>query len=183
MMCAAAALTREWGVHTFASLSPIMVDGTGMCGGCRVAVGGKVRLACVDGPGFDAHEVDFDETRAAQPCLCGRGAPRSRTDRLNEAKTGLASGPILGLDHELVLWDRGSSACLVWSASSRVAAAGKEPASVPRTTSGSHAAGVLCPWVLLAYIRFHSTPFQDCRTLIPIPWIADLARRETFPLF
>jgi ferredoxin--NADP+ reductase len=61
MMRAAAALTREWSVRTFASLNPIMVDGTGMCGGCRVAVGGKVRFACVDGPEFDAHEVDFDE--------------------------------------------------------------------------------------------------------------------------
>jgi glutamate synthase (NADPH/NADH) small chain len=61
MMRAAAALTREWGVPTFASLNPIMVDGTGMCGGCRVTVGGKVRFACVDGPEFDAHQVDFDE--------------------------------------------------------------------------------------------------------------------------
>jgi glutamate synthase (NADPH/NADH) small chain len=61
MMRAAAALTREWGVRTYASLNPIMVDGSGMCGGCRVAVGGKVRFACVDGPEFDAHQVDFDE--------------------------------------------------------------------------------------------------------------------------
>jgi ferredoxin--NADP+ reductase len=61
MMRAAAAVTREWGVKTFASLNPIMVDGTGMCGGCRVTVGGKVRFACVDGPEFDAHQVDFDE--------------------------------------------------------------------------------------------------------------------------
>jgi ferredoxin--NADP+ reductase len=61
MMRAAAALTREWGVPTFASLNPIMVDGTGMCGGCRVTVDGKVRFACVDGPEFDAHQVDFDE--------------------------------------------------------------------------------------------------------------------------
>jgi ferredoxin--NADP+ reductase len=61
MMRAAAALTREWGVPTFASLNPIMVDGTGMCGGCRVTVGSKVRFACVDGPEFDAHQVDFDE--------------------------------------------------------------------------------------------------------------------------
>ena len=43
------------------SLNPIMVDGTGMCGGCRVTVGGKTRFACVDGPDFDGHEVDFDE--------------------------------------------------------------------------------------------------------------------------
>ena len=61
MMRAAAALTREWGVPTFASLNPIMVDGTGMCGGCRLTVGGKVVFACVDGPEFDAHKVDFDE--------------------------------------------------------------------------------------------------------------------------
>ena len=61
MMRAAAALTREWGVHTMASLNPIMVDGTGMCGGCRVTVGDKVKFACVDGPEFDAHKVDFEE--------------------------------------------------------------------------------------------------------------------------
>jgi glutamate synthase (NADPH/NADH) small chain len=61
MMRAAAALTREWGVHTLASLNPIMVDGTGMCGGCRVTVGDKVKFACVDGPEFDAHQVDFEE--------------------------------------------------------------------------------------------------------------------------
>jgi ferredoxin/flavodoxin---NADP+ reductase len=61
MMRAAAELTREWGVTTFASLNPIMVDGTGMCGGCRVSVEGKARFACVDGPEFDAHQVDFDE--------------------------------------------------------------------------------------------------------------------------
>jgi glutamate synthase (NADPH/NADH) small chain len=61
MMRYAAALTKEWGVHTLASLNPIMVDGTGMCGGCRVTVGDKVKFACVDGPEFDAHQVDFEE--------------------------------------------------------------------------------------------------------------------------
>ena len=61
MMRAVANLTREWGVPTFASLNPIMVDGTGMCGGCRVSVAGEVKFACVDGPEFDAHKVDFDE--------------------------------------------------------------------------------------------------------------------------
>ena len=61
MMTAAAKLTRQWGVHTVASLNPIMVDGTGMCGGCRVSVDGKTLFACVDGPEFDAHQVDFDE--------------------------------------------------------------------------------------------------------------------------
>jgi ferredoxin--NADP+ reductase len=60
-MRAASALTREWGVRTFASLNPVMIDGTGMCGGCRITVGDKVRFACVEGPEFDAHQVDFDE--------------------------------------------------------------------------------------------------------------------------
>lgn len=61
MMKAVSDVTREYGVHTVVSLNPIMVDGTGMCGGCRVTVGGQVRFTCVDGPEFDAHEVDFKE--------------------------------------------------------------------------------------------------------------------------
>jgi ferredoxin--NADP+ reductase len=61
MMKYASLLTKEWGVPTYASVNPIMIDGTGMCGGCRVTVGGKVRFACVEGPEFDAHQVDFDE--------------------------------------------------------------------------------------------------------------------------
>jgi ferredoxin--NADP+ reductase len=61
MMKAVAELTRPYGVRTFVSLNPIMVDGTGMCGGCRVTVGGQTRFACVDGPEFDGHQVDFDE--------------------------------------------------------------------------------------------------------------------------
>ena len=60
MMRAVAEHTRPWGVRCFASLNPVMIDGTGMCGGCRVLVGGKVRFACVEGPEFDAHQVDFD---------------------------------------------------------------------------------------------------------------------------
>jgi len=60
MMRAVAALTRPLKVHTIVSLNPIMVDGTGMCGGCRVDVGGKTLFACVDGPEFDGHLVDFD---------------------------------------------------------------------------------------------------------------------------
>jgi ferredoxin/flavodoxin---NADP+ reductase len=60
MMRAVADLTREPAVRTVVSLNPIMVDGTGMCGGCRVSVGGETRFACVDGPEFDAHAVDFD---------------------------------------------------------------------------------------------------------------------------
>jgi ferredoxin--NADP+ reductase len=61
MMKAVAAATRPKGIRTIVSLNPIMVDGTGMCGGCRVTVGGKTRFACVDGPEFDGHQVDFDE--------------------------------------------------------------------------------------------------------------------------
>jgi len=61
MMKAVAEVTRPFGIHTIASLNPIMVDGTGMCGGCRVMVGGKMMFACVDGPEFDAHQVDFTE--------------------------------------------------------------------------------------------------------------------------
>jgi len=61
MMQAVAELTRPAGIHTIASLNPIMVDGTGMCGGCRVQVNGQMKFACVDGPEFDAHQVDFQE--------------------------------------------------------------------------------------------------------------------------
>ena len=56
--------TEPFGIKTLVSLNPIMVDGTGMCGGCRVTVGGKVKFACVDGPDFDGHKVDFDEVIA-----------------------------------------------------------------------------------------------------------------------
>jgi ferredoxin--NADP+ reductase len=61
MMQAAAEITRGWQVPTIASLNPIMIDGIGMCGGCRVAVGGATRFACVEGPAFDAHQVDFED--------------------------------------------------------------------------------------------------------------------------
>ncbi|MBU5611848.1 sulfide/dihydroorotate dehydrogenase-like FAD/NAD-binding protein [Geomonas azotofigens] len=60
MMKAVANLTREPGIETIVSLNPIMIDGTGMCGGCRVQVGTETKFACVDGPEFDAHLVDFD---------------------------------------------------------------------------------------------------------------------------
>ncbi len=61
MMKAAADATRAAGIKTMVSLNPLMVDGTGMCGGCRVKVGGEVKFACVDGPDFDGHQVDFDD--------------------------------------------------------------------------------------------------------------------------
>ena len=61
MMKAVSNITREYDVPTLVSLNPIMVDGTGMCGGCRVSVGGETKFACVDGPEFDGHQVDFYE--------------------------------------------------------------------------------------------------------------------------
>ncbi len=61
MMKFVAKLTKEYGIKTTVSMNPIMIDGTGMCGGCRLTVGGKTIFSCVDGPDFDGHEVDFDE--------------------------------------------------------------------------------------------------------------------------
>ena len=61
MMKFVCALTKEYGIKTVASMNPIMIDGTGMCGGCRLTVGGKMKFACVDGPEFDGHQIDFDE--------------------------------------------------------------------------------------------------------------------------
>ncbi len=93
MMKITSGATRPYGVKTFVSLNPIMVDGTGMCGSCRVTVGGETKFACVDGPEFDAHEVDFDELMQRQriytaqeqesmgryhehTCRCGEGGAR-----------------------------------------------------------------------------------------------------------
>ena len=61
MMKFVSKVTQPYGIKTIVSLNPIMIDGTGMCGCCRVSVGGKMRFACVEGPDFDGHEVDFDE--------------------------------------------------------------------------------------------------------------------------
>ncbi|MGD8353014.1 MAG: sulfide/dihydroorotate dehydrogenase-like FAD/NAD-binding protein [Pseudomonadota bacterium] len=66
MMEAVSKLTKSYGIRTVVSLNPIMVDGTGMCGACRVTVGGEIKFACVDGPDFDGHEVDFTELRMRQ---------------------------------------------------------------------------------------------------------------------
>ncbi len=57
-------LTKEYNIPTVVSMNPIMIDGTGMCGGCRLSVGGETKFACVDGPEFDGHKVDFDEAMA-----------------------------------------------------------------------------------------------------------------------
>ena len=61
MMKNVSLLTKKYGIKTIVSMNSLMVDGTGMCGGCRVTVGGKTKFACVDGPDFDGHLVDFDE--------------------------------------------------------------------------------------------------------------------------
>jgi len=63
-------ITKDFNVKTLVSLNPIMIDGTGMCGGCRVSVGGKTQFACVDGPEFDGHEVDFDELMTRLQAYC-----------------------------------------------------------------------------------------------------------------
>ena len=66
MMKFVAKLTKEYEFKTIVSLNPIMVDGTGMCGACRVTVGDEIKFACVDGPEFDGHLVDFDEAMRRQ---------------------------------------------------------------------------------------------------------------------
>jgi ferredoxin--NADP+ reductase len=66
MMKFVSLLTKDLGLHTIVSLNPIMVDGTGMCGACRVSVGGEIKFACVDGPEFDGHLVNFDEAMKRQ---------------------------------------------------------------------------------------------------------------------
>lgn len=83
MMRACAELTKRHGIPTVVSLNPVMVDGTGMCGGCRVRVGGRIRFACVDGPEFDAHEVDFDDLAARLKRF--RPDERSSLDRWEQA--------------------------------------------------------------------------------------------------
>lgn len=64
MMKFVCALTKQYGIKTVASMNPVMIDGTGMCGGCRLTVGGETKFACVDGPEFDGHLIDFDEAIA-----------------------------------------------------------------------------------------------------------------------
>ncbi len=66
MMKVVSNLTKQYGIKTVVSMNPVMIDGTGMCGGCRVTVGGKTKFACVDGPDFDGHQVDFDEAMRRQ---------------------------------------------------------------------------------------------------------------------
>ena len=70
MMKFVSLITEEKGVKTIVSLNPIMVDGTGMCGGCRVSIGGENKFACVDGPEFDGHQVDYDELMQRLQAYC-----------------------------------------------------------------------------------------------------------------
>jgi ferredoxin/flavodoxin---NADP+ reductase len=66
MMKVVCNLTKQYGIKTLVSMNPVMIDGTGMCGGCRLTVSGKTKFACVDGPDFDGHQVDFDEAMRRQ---------------------------------------------------------------------------------------------------------------------
>ena len=70
MMASVAKVTEKYDLKTIVSLNSIMVDGTGMCGACRVEVGGKTKFVCVDGPEFDGHEVDFDLLMSRQQIYC-----------------------------------------------------------------------------------------------------------------
>ena len=88
MMRVISDLTRPLGIKTIVSLNPIMVDGTGMCGGCRVTVGGKTKFACVDGPEFDGHEVDYAEL--ADRLTAYRKQEKTALDRMeHECKIGV----------------------------------------------------------------------------------------------
>ncbi len=82
MMRAVAELTRPYGIRTVVSLNPLMVDGTGMCGCCRLTAGGETKFACVDGPDFDAHRVDFTELALRQAAYLGdERAARERAEK------------------------------------------------------------------------------------------------------
>ncbi|MEK7670143.1 MAG: sulfide/dihydroorotate dehydrogenase-like FAD/NAD-binding protein, partial [Bacteroidota bacterium] len=87
MMKSVSELTKKYGVKTYVSLNTIMVDGTGMCGGCRVTVDGKMKFACVDGPEFDGHCVDFDELiKRNRSYLQAEKISNERFSRVQEAR-------------------------------------------------------------------------------------------------
>ena len=79
MMKFASLTTKKYGIPTMASLNALMVDGTGMCGACRVTVGGKTRFTCVEGPKFDAHQIDFDEAMRRQNMY--KGVPKTDPEK------------------------------------------------------------------------------------------------------
>lgn len=84
MMKFVSKLTQDLGIHTIASLNTLMVDGTGMCGACRVSVGGKMRFTCVEGPEFNAHEVNFDEALRRQGMY--KEIEKARMEEYNNCK-------------------------------------------------------------------------------------------------
>ena len=91
MMKFVCALTKEFGIKTIASMNPIMIDGTGMCGCCRLTVGGKTRFACVEGPEFDGHEIDFDEAMSRSRMYAPfEKKKREETCNLLAAERGIA---------------------------------------------------------------------------------------------
>jgi ferredoxin--NADP+ reductase len=92
MMKFVALTTKSFGVKTMVSLNPIMVDGTGMCGSCRVSVGGLTRFVCVDGPEFDAHQVDFDELMARQRLYLDQEKEAVEKWELSRRGVGAAAG-------------------------------------------------------------------------------------------
>jgi len=88
MMQAVCEMTRPAGIRTIVSLNPIMVDGTGMCGGCRVTVGDEVKFACVDGPEFDGHQVDFAELARRQTAYQGHRCRLASVPMASDAEGG-----------------------------------------------------------------------------------------------
>lgn len=89
MMRAVSGLTKQYGIPTTVSMNPIMIDGTGMCGGCRLTVGGETKFACVDGPEFDGHLVDFDEAIARS-----RMYKREETESMERHNCNLMEGVV-----------------------------------------------------------------------------------------
>ena len=90
MMRAVCELTKKYGIKTIVSMNPVMIDGTGMCGGCRITVGGETKFACVDGPDFDGHLVDFDQAIRRSKMFAksereSREAHRCRQEGMNNA--------------------------------------------------------------------------------------------------
>ena len=90
MMKGCAEATRPHKIKTMVSLNPVMVDGTGMCGGCRVKIGDRIKFACVDGPDFDGHEVDFDDLMARLGAVPAHREGRARkvAGKLPPAQSG-----------------------------------------------------------------------------------------------
>ena len=90
MMRAVCELTKKYGIKTIVSMNPVMIDGTGMCGGCRITVGGETKFSCVDGPDFDGHLVDFDQAIRRSKMFAkserkSREAHRCRLEGMNNA--------------------------------------------------------------------------------------------------